>query len=184
MEKSDLLQQLTDVFREVLNNDALVLTPEMTAAEIPGWNSDSDSNIAAAAEARFGIKFKTAEPEQLTNIAEFVALVERKLKQQGTSGGAAYASSVELFEPSSADGIEREIRSFLVDNFLLGQTERLTNDQPLLDNVIESSGVLELVSYLEDRFTIVVADKEINPDNFNSVTNIVAYVTRKLQSKV
>jgi acyl carrier protein len=79
--------------------------------------------------------------------------------------------------------IQSEIRVFLVNNFLSGRSEKLNDDEPLLDNVIESTGVLELVSFLQERFGIAVPDEDVNPGNLDSVKNIVAYVARKLQSK-
>lgn len=79
--------------------------------------------------------------------------------------------------------IEREIRTFLVDNFLFGRADKLKDDESLLDNVIESTGVLELVVFLQERFDITVTDEDANPENLDSVKNIVAYVSRKLQSK-
>lgn len=79
--------------------------------------------------------------------------------------------------------IERDVRNFLVDNFLFGRPDKLNDDQSLMDNVIESAGVLELVVFLQERFDIAVTDEDANPDNLDTVKNIVAYVTRKLQSK-
>jgi len=79
MDHAQILEQLTDIFRDVLSDDGLVLTPEMTAADVPQWDSFNHINIVVAAEVRFGIKFKTAELEELKNIEEFVALIERKL---------------------------------------------------------------------------------------------------------
>jgi acyl carrier protein len=79
--------------------------------------------------------------------------------------------------------IEREIRSFLVTNYLFGRSEALQDDESLLDNVIDSTGVLELVVFLQESFAITVEDEEVVPGNLESVKNVVAYVERKLQSK-
>ena len=80
--------------------------------------------------------------------------------------------------------IEREIRSFLVNNFLFGSAEALCDDESLLGNVIDSSGTIELIMFLQDRFAITVEDEEIAiPENFDSLKNVVAYVARKLASK-
>jgi acyl carrier protein len=79
--------------------------------------------------------------------------------------------------------IEREIRSFLVNNYLFGRSEALRDDESLLDNVIDSTGVLELVVFLQESFAINVEDEEVVPGNLESVKNVVAYVERKLQSK-
>jgi acyl carrier protein len=82
MDDSQVLEQLTDIIRDVLNNDTLVLKPETIAADVPDWDSFNHINIVVAAEAKFGIKFKTAELEQLRNVGEFVALIEQKLNQK------------------------------------------------------------------------------------------------------
>jgi acyl carrier protein len=79
--------------------------------------------------------------------------------------------------------IEREIRSFLVDTFLFGHNEELRDDAPLIDKVIDSHGVVELVVFLQERFVIRVEDEEVTTDNLDSVNKAVAYVTRKLGAK-
>jgi acyl carrier protein len=79
--------------------------------------------------------------------------------------------------------IEREIKSFLATTFLFGRAEDLPDDQSLLGNVIDSTGVLKLVSFLEERFGITVEDEDVVPENLNSVKTVVAYVTRKQGSK-
>jgi len=77
--------------------------------------------------------------------------------------------------------IERDIRGFLVDQFFFGRGEELQGDGSLLGTVIDSTGVVVLVTYLQDRFEITVEDDEVVPDNLDSVKNVVAYVSRKLQ---
>ena len=79
--------------------------------------------------------------------------------------------------------IEREIRGFLVDNFLFGRTEEWRDHVSLLGNVIDSTGAIELVTFLQDRFAITVEDTEVVPENFDTLENVVAYVERKLRSK-
>ena len=79
--------------------------------------------------------------------------------------------------------IERDIRSFLVDEFFRGSNEELSGDGSLLGTVIDSTGILVLVTYLQERFAIVVEDEDVVPDNLDSVKNVVAYVARKLDGK-
>jgi acyl carrier protein len=76
--------------------------------------------------------------------------------------------------------IQREIRTFLVDTFLFGRNEELRDDTPLMDKVIDSHGVLELVVFLQERFAIKVEDEDVTTDNLDSVNKAVAYVTSKL----
>lgn len=79
--------------------------------------------------------------------------------------------------------IESEIRSFLVTNFLFGRAEALRDDASLLGGVIDSTGAIELVIFLQDRFAITVEDDEVVPENFDSVKSVVAYVAEKLHDK-
>jgi acyl carrier protein len=81
--------------------------------------------------------------------------------------------------------IEREVRNFLITTFLFGRAEALGDDGALLGQVIDSTGTVELVVFLQDRFGITVEDDEVAvPENFDSVKNVVNYVERKLQNKV
>ena len=61
--------------------------------------------------------------------------------------------------------IEQEIRNFLVDTFLFGRSETLLDDAPLMDKVIDSHGVVELVVFLQERFAIRVEDEEVTTDD-------------------
>jgi acyl carrier protein len=79
--------------------------------------------------------------------------------------------------------INRDVRTFLIDTFLFGRAEGLRDGEPLQGNVIDSTGVLELVSYLQDHFEITVEDDEVNPENMESVKNVVAFVAGKLAVK-
>lgn len=82
MDDSQILEQLTNIIRDVLNDDTLILTPETIAADVPEWDSFNHINIVVATEVKFGIKFKTAELEQVRNVGEFVALIGQKLSQK------------------------------------------------------------------------------------------------------
>jgi len=82
MDDAQILQQLTEIIRDVLNDDTLTLKPDTVAADVPEWDSFNHINIVVATEAKFGIKFKTAELEQLRNVGEFVALIKQKLSQK------------------------------------------------------------------------------------------------------
>lgn len=72
------------------------------------------------------------------------------------------------------------IRAFVVENFLFGEAGALTDDASLLDEgVIDSTGVLELVAFLEEEYEISVEDSELVPENLDSIAAIGAYVVRK-----
>lgn len=80
--------------------------------------------------------------------------------------------------------LELEIHKFIVDNFMFGQADGLKYDESLLQKgVIDSTGVLELVSFLQDNFNITVEDDEIVPSNLETINGIVAYVSKKLNAK-
>ena len=81
--------------------------------------------------------------------------------------------------------IAQDIREFIVSNFLFGQGAGLVSDeQSFLENgIIDSTGVLELVAFLEQRFEIAIADRELLPDNLDSVNSAAAFVARKLNAR-
>jgi acyl carrier protein len=79
--------------------------------------------------------------------------------------------------------IEQEIRSFLTEKFFFGRSEALNDDVPLLGNVIDSQGVIELIMFVQERFAIVVDDEEVTTDNFASVKSVVAFIEKKLRGK-
>lgn len=76
--------------------------------------------------------------------------------------------------------IEREVRTFVVDHFLAGSASKLSADGSLLGDVIDSMGVIALVSYLQEHFGITVEDDEVLPSNLDTINNLVAYVSKKL----
>lgn len=78
METVTALARLTDLFRDMFGDDTLILTPETTAADVPGWDSMAHIGLMVEAERRFGVTFQTVEMEELTNAGEFAALIARK----------------------------------------------------------------------------------------------------------
>ena len=79
-----------------------------------------------------------------------------------------------------SSSIRSAIRSFIEENFLfqIGD-QNLADNQSLLEaGVVDSTGVLELVAFLEDTFHLQIADKDIIPQNLDSVDAITAFVER------
>ncbi len=78
--------------------------------------------------------------------------------------------------------IERELRDFLAQNFpLSGDGSELAGSDSLIEaGVIDSTGVLELIEYLEANYEIQIADEEVLPDNLDSIERISRFVTTKL----
>ncbi len=74
------------------------------------------------------------------------------------------------------------IRQFVVENFLAGKDDPgLDNSDSLLDaRVIDSTGVMEMIEFIEDKWEISIEDSELTPENFDSVSRVATFVTAKL----
>ncbi len=83
MEQAEIHSRLTAIFRDIFDDDTLDLRPEMTAADVAEWDSFNHINLIVATEAKFGIKFHTAEIESLKNVGHFEELIAKKLAVQG-----------------------------------------------------------------------------------------------------
>jgi acyl carrier protein len=77
--------------------------------------------------------------------------------------------------------IENQVREFIVENFLFGDSSRQLDERTSLieNDLVDSTGILELVAFIEERFGVSVADNEIVPDNLDSIARIAAYVASK-----
>ncbi len=73
-----------------------------------------------------------------------------------------------------------EIRAFVIETFLFGNPERLTDTTPLLEShIVDSTGILEIVMFLEDRYGIRIEDNELTADNLNSIERIASMLKKK-----
>lgn len=73
-----------------------------------------------------------------------------------------------------------KIREFITTNFYVADPAALSDDASFLDQgIVDSTGVLEVVTFLEDTFAIAVGDDELLPENLDSVRNLTAFVERK-----
>lgn len=79
--------------------------------------------------------------------------------------------------------IERDVRQFVIANFLFGEDDgTLKADESFLETgIIDSTGVLELVAFLETMYGFRVRDNELTPDNLDSLDKVAAFVRRKQQ---
>ena len=77
--------------------------------------------------------------------------------------------------------IKEKARAFIVNNFLLGvDTNNLSDSDSFLEKgIIDSTGVMELVSFIEGTFNFRVEDEELIPDNLDSISKLVSYITGK-----
>ena len=82
--------------------------------------------------------------------------------------------------------LEQDIRNFVTENFIFdGNEDQMDNSQSFLETgIIDSTGMLELVSFIEEQFNIKMEDDELIPENLDSVNNVVNYITKKLGSRV
>lgn len=77
---------------------------------------------------------------------------------------------------------QNKIRTFIVENFLFGNADGLEDDTSFLEEgIIDSTGVLELVTFLEEAFNIKVDDEELTPENLDSIDNVTAFIERKAE---
>ena len=78
-------------------------------------------------------------------------------------------------------GVRTAVRAFVVDNFLFGAEDaRLTDEASFMETgIIDSTGILELVTFVESEYGIQVADNEMLPENLDSLNNISAFVVGK-----
>ncbi|MCC7074837.1 MAG: acyl carrier protein [Deltaproteobacteria bacterium] len=76
--------------------------------------------------------------------------------------------------------IKEKVRGFITTNFYVPDPTTLKDEDSLLDRgIIDSTGVLEVIGFLEETFAITVGDEEMLPENLDSVANISAFVARK-----
>lgn len=76
--------------------------------------------------------------------------------------------------------LKTAIRQFVVDNFLFGQGDTLTDTASFLDEgIIDSTGVLQVVAFLEETFALSVSDSELTLENLDSIEAIAAFVAKR-----
>ncbi len=80
-----------------------------------------------------------------------------------------------------ASEIETEIRKFIVETFLFGQDDEGLgpSDSLLGRGILDSTGVLEIVAFLEEKWGVKVNDAELVPANFDTLASLAAFVARK-----
>ena len=80
-------------------------------------------------------------------------------------------------------GLAQELRRFIVDNFLFGEESggfAFSNEDSFQERaIIDSTGILELVCFLQDTYHIVIQDEELVPENLDSVSLVARFVDRK-----
>lgn len=78
--------------------------------------------------------------------------------------------------------IQEQIKAFVTSNFYVADPAALSNAESLLDSgIMDSTGVLEVISYIEETFHITVEDAEMLPENLDSIDNITNFISRKMK---
>ena len=78
------------------------------------------------------------------------------------------------------DDIKTTIKQFIIDNFLFGDDSGLEDDTSFLEEgIIDSTGMLELITFLEEEFAMQLDDEELIPENLDSINNLLAFLSKK-----
>ncbi|MCX5844296.1 MAG: acyl carrier protein [Deltaproteobacteria bacterium] len=76
------------------------------------------------------------------------------------------------------------VRQFIIENFLFGEESKLEDDMSFLENgIIDSTGILELIAFLEETYNIKVEDEELIPENLDSLSNAAAFIETKMRQQ-
>lgn len=91
------------------------------------------------------------------------------------SGGAHHNSA------ENGMSFEQRIRNYILENFLFTDDESAidVNASFLEEGILDSTGILEVIMFLEEEFDVKVIDEEMIPENLDSVTNLVKFISKK-----
>jgi len=82
---------------------------------------------------------------------------------------------------SAINSVSQQLRQFVVENFLFGNDDGLAGDTSFMERgIVDSTGILELVGFVEQTWGIQIEDDELIPENLDSLDNLSNYVTAKL----
>ena len=79
MNETQILQALTEIYRDVLDNEEIELSTETVAADIEEWDSLSHIQLIVAVEKHFGMRFQTSEVQQFKNVGEICTSIHTKI---------------------------------------------------------------------------------------------------------
>ena len=81
------------------------------------------------------------------------------------------------------ESVRDTIKDYILKNFVFEENEQLSDDQSLLrTGVVDSTGILELIAFVQQEFKIDFEDSELVADNFDTINRVAACVSRKLQT--
>ena len=80
--------------------------------------------------------------------------------------------------------IESEIKEYIVENILFGDGDLLENDTPFQSSgILDSTGFLEVLTFIEGQYQISISDSEVVPENFDTLRRISQFVQRKVNQQ-
>ena len=81
------------------------------------------------------------------------------------------------------DKVKLKIKEFIIENFLFGEESDLNDDTSFLEEgIIDSTGVLELIEFLEEEFEIEIDDEDMIPENLDSLNNLEKFMAKLLKT--
>jgi len=78
MDRTQVLASLSEIMRDVLDDPSVTLTPTTAASDIEGWDSMTNITFVVEVERRFGVKFRTAEIEEMHNVGDMLDIIASK----------------------------------------------------------------------------------------------------------
>ncbi|MFA6216051.1 MAG: acyl carrier protein [Candidatus Omnitrophota bacterium] len=88
---------------------------------------------------------------------------------------------MEPMETLSEADIKKSLKNFIKENFLLGNDSNLKDDDSFMGKgIVDSTGILEVVSFVEDAFNIKIDDEELLPENLDSINQLGNFIKKKL----
>jgi acyl carrier protein len=76
--------------------------------------------------------------------------------------------------------VQEDIREFIVENFLFGEQGGLRDDSSFLrEGIVDSTGIMQLVSFIQEQYLIAIEDEELIPENLDSIRNVSLFIAEK-----
>jgi acyl carrier protein len=89
--------------------------------------------------------------------------------------------AMEPMETMSDVDIKKNLRNFIKQNFLLGNDANLKDDDSFMGKgIVDSTGILEVVSFVEATFNVKIEDEEMLPENLDSINQLIIFIKKKL----
>ena len=79
--------------------------------------------------------------------------------------------------------LQQEVREFIVDTFLFGEDGGLKDDSSFLEEgIVDSTGIMQLVAFLQEQYLVAIEDVELIPDNLDSIRRVSAFIEGKIRA--